>query len=941
MTSRLKRKLGDIGVDTSSARANENFCLIGTPLPPLEKSRDTGEFVPLWKQEVRDEKGRRRLHGAFTGGFSAGYFNTVGSKEGWTPQTFVSSRSDRAKKKAAKPEDFMDEEDIQDIRDSRKIVDTTDEMDLTSGKQMESQDDADVDPLAVALQSAMLPPSKDSVGARILKKMGWRVGQGIGPRISLKQRRLQDLQASTGSAFSVDTSKTMPDEDAEEASKHTYAPRDTPVLVVERKDNSHGLGYRPGMSLNDSLGVKGSGGSSTGPNISCKCLSNMQFDRQGLMPGFGLGALNDADEDDLDVYDGSSANVRNRLAYDASDDPERDRTFLTGSKSKLRSAPGPIPPTGTFRDGTPVLPGFVLSGKPVMEDRWYPLPDIPPGWKPDPKRVWSQGQNQEQYPASNKENVKQENTAAIPHGKWKTSGLSADDRGSILGETPLPSAPRSVFDYMSQKDRDRLKNIAANLHSTTGPPATASASDQISPPAPALTATTPRIPCTDPQIARAALTGFKPFPSDLVKQARYTAYLQSQADTSSTIMLEPLPHQSIPEFNSEMEEYAQSAVVFRPVSGAMAGRFTSAAVVEHGPKVIEGLHTPAFEEQSSNEEKKATEEKELSPKENAARMGMYGHLTRETVPWQPARLLCKRFGVKDPNPEPKTEDPTQSSVPDFQDPSAFDPSVPSGTAAADYGIVSINNNNIGASTSGPRDLANVGLGDEDDTQGRDTLTYERPSVDVFKAIFASDDEDSSDEEGGDEGDERDKGPNDIETSGPISETTMSTKISPLASIPVVVDDRPVDPNTFKPTFVRREARTTNTDSDKQEKKERKEKKKKEKRKAIVSFMDDEAGDTLNVVVEKPKKKRKKDKEKDREKDKETGGLKLKGEKEVEKEVKSKRRNAVDENEDDMWVEKPAPPAVTVASDVEMADTSTALSVGSEVPRGRKRAIDFL
>ena len=31
---------------------------------------------------MRDEKGRRRLHGAFTGGFSAGYFNGVGSKEG-------------------------------------------------------------------------------------------------------------------------------------------------------------------------------------------------------------------------------------------------------------------------------------------------------------------------------------------------------------------------------------------------------------------------------------------------------------------------------------------------------------------------------------------------------------------------------------------------------------------------------------------------------------------------------------------------------------------------------------------------------------------------------------------------------------------------------------------------------------------------------------------
>jgi G patch domain-containing protein 1 len=41
---------------------------------------------------VVDEKGRRRFHGAFTGGFSAGYYNTVGSAEGWKPATFVSSR---------------------------------------------------------------------------------------------------------------------------------------------------------------------------------------------------------------------------------------------------------------------------------------------------------------------------------------------------------------------------------------------------------------------------------------------------------------------------------------------------------------------------------------------------------------------------------------------------------------------------------------------------------------------------------------------------------------------------------------------------------------------------------------------------------------------------------------------------------------------------------
>lgn len=57
-----------------------------------------------------DKYGRRRFHGAFTGGFSAGFFNSVGSLEGWTPSTFKSSRSDKASKMPQKPEDFMDEE---------------------------------------------------------------------------------------------------------------------------------------------------------------------------------------------------------------------------------------------------------------------------------------------------------------------------------------------------------------------------------------------------------------------------------------------------------------------------------------------------------------------------------------------------------------------------------------------------------------------------------------------------------------------------------------------------------------------------------------------------------------------------------------------------------------------------------------------------------------
>ena len=39
----------------------------------------------FYNQKARDEKGRTRFQGAFSGGFVAGYKNTCGSKDGFTP----------------------------------------------------------------------------------------------------------------------------------------------------------------------------------------------------------------------------------------------------------------------------------------------------------------------------------------------------------------------------------------------------------------------------------------------------------------------------------------------------------------------------------------------------------------------------------------------------------------------------------------------------------------------------------------------------------------------------------------------------------------------------------------------------------------------------------------------------------------------------------------
>ncbi|KAK7686311.1 hypothetical protein QCA50_010535 [Cerrena zonata] len=918
MTSRLKRKLNDLGVDTQSTKATENFCLIGTPLPPLEKTKDQNEFVPLWKQEVRDEKGRRRLHGAFTGGFSAGYFNSVGSKEGWTPSTFVSSRSDRAKQQAARAEDFMDEEDLAELRESRRLVDENEEMDFASTeaelrKRQGIESEPENDSITSALASALAPPPTESAGARILMKMGWRTGHGIGPRVTYEQRRAQDR------TFGISASLNE-DEVDEEAKKHMYPRRDTPVLLAPRKENAHGLGYRPGISLNESLGVGGKKGP-LGPKLSS---------------GFGLGALNDADEDDLDVYDSSMGpRDHSRVAFDAIDDEERIAmgSSRRGNRSRaIESAPSNI--TQTLFDGTTVLKGFTLYPEPVvLQNDLYPFPEIPKGWKPNPRRVWDADKSKENITISKEMHVP---TQPQSRAEWKESQLSADQRGSILGETPLPTKKRSVFDYLSQKDKERLQSIRGNLSEATSD--TKQPAAEPLPPQPTYLPGQVHIPTIHPSVAKAALTGFQPFIADPLKHSRYCAFLNyasqaSDSSSSSGLGIGPMPNQSTEEFNKELSDYAKSATVFKPLSGAMAGRFTSSKVVELGPKIIEGLHTPDLSNLDDGEEEdKGENQKENDdPRRGAIRLGMYGPLTREVKSWQPAKLLCKRFGVKEPELEVAT-DPLDLSSPD---PTQASSSKSDATLAPLKAITDgLENKPEGlgeSSSSGRRNPANVGLG-EDETQGRDTLTYTRPSMDVFKAIFASDDEDSDDEDVKKSTD-KDEIPyfsslmpgdaNEVSETPDVKPVVASTSALPKESPKQVNLPEKVDISTFKPTFVPRGDRESR--KDKASAKEKKEKKK--SKTALVSFDDEEGGLQLNISAPK-RKKRKEEKDEDR---------------------KKKKRKEKDKAEDDdaMWEEAPPP---EIVQKLEARDNVTSVpEVISErsdgrpvVPsQGRARAVDFM
>ena len=84
----MASKRNRVAIEAELQAAQSPFVFYGTPLPPIDPNvRDDGSYVPEWEQEVRDERGRKRLHGAFTGGWSAG-LGTIGDNIPKSPLTF-------------------------------------------------------------------------------------------------------------------------------------------------------------------------------------------------------------------------------------------------------------------------------------------------------------------------------------------------------------------------------------------------------------------------------------------------------------------------------------------------------------------------------------------------------------------------------------------------------------------------------------------------------------------------------------------------------------------------------------------------------------------------------------------------------------------------------------------------------------------------------------
>ncbi|KIX08089.1 uncharacterized protein Z518_02744 [Rhinocladiella mackenziei CBS 650.93] len=710
------------------------YVLYGTPLPPWDGHiRDDGSFVPVWKQEVTDERGRKRLHGAFTGGFSAGYFNTVGSKEGWTPSSFVSSRQNRRKdsQKSAqqRPEDFMDEEDLREAEESRTLH--------MSNELAGFGTDEDLIRKSAAID--IFRPLDETIGSRLLKRMGWREGQGIGPRV----KRVANLG-------------NYDDELDETEETHLFAPEDVPIVSFPRKMDCKGLGYESELECGTDTTMKAhrrhekplaSTESSDDDDIGPRLATTRKPLRRDRKTGIGVGILNDEGSDDDDPYSMGPKISYNKVIGGDKRSKAKSKNPLSSTNPLLKNKPTFVSKRlanlkGALRkcrDGRLPPDGFVLADQldsfgmmAIRDDQYKPL-EVPAGWKS------SLSKETTAEPAS---------TVVSMAEAAKSSNLTAKARASLLGESQLPG--KSVFDFLTPAARDRLAVASGreNLPAAKSEPPPESYEASKSTPE----SLRRLVPSLDRDVALHALNrgigGWMPYAEDENKRSRYRAYLEIQAGLRQNAGGDDLPPRADgmrqEDWVLEMHEFARAAQVFQPISSLMASRFTSSSSL---PQSQNGESSTASADSLLTRPSARPED----PAESAAKLGMFGPMTRSVSNFYPSRLLCKRFNVPVPNPSnfPASGMGGDVTLSAQEQSSAATPFRSFMSAGLQHdGAAETSDSKRGGDWSEKpkseepdteRDMSVASA--VMDSERNEALEQERPGQAVFKAIFGSDDED--------------------------------------------------------------------------------------------------------------------------------------------------------------------------------------------------------
>lgn len=602
----------------------------------------------------------------------------------------------------------MDEEDAREAEESRTLQTADDFAGFGS---------TDADPARRRGLMDIFKPGGETMGVKLLKKMGWREGQGIGPKV----RR----DANLGEAAQ-----------AEENQTYLFAPEDTPMIAFIQKNDHKGLGFEGEERLesqeNGRHAEQEDADAFFGRRLGAKDTQKQPAAKEPRRGAFGVGVLNDTGSDDEDPYSLGPPISYNRVMggdkkkkKKAKPSDERPGSsnpllntkpvFISKKTIAARNAAG-------FRkchDGRLPLEGFVLaesiSSLSISQEKRY-APEIPKDWK--------SSKAPGEWDTSNYVSTKE---AA------KASSLDPTSRAALLGEAQLPG--KSVFDWMTPEARERIVKLTGK---TDLPPALGEkapegyeASD-----AERQKDLWDLVPTLDKQTAVQALTravsGWMPYSEDESKRGRYRTFLEVRAGLREALP-DRLPESTTDEWVAEMHEFTRAAEVFKPMAGVMASRFTSAS---SGPKGA----SDSPDSTSPDGLLSKPSQKPDDPALSAAEMGMFGPMTRSEMPFYPARLLCKRFNVKPPSHVQADEQPgPEPSTERFQS---------AGYQTGPKELVSKDIMNQLILESGGPSKADTGSQGQAASQGpvvvepehNEALEGDRPGEAVFKAVFGSDEE---------------------------------------------------------------------------------------------------------------------------------------------------------------------------------------------------------
>ncbi|EDW19353.1 G patch domain-containing protein 1 homolog [Drosophila mojavensis] len=609
----------------------------GTPLEPLEKDEVPAKKpLAIEDQIVKDENGKRRFHGAFTGGFSAGFWNTVGSLEGWTPQNFKSSRGEKASKVQQRPEDFMDNEDLgefgiapQGIRTRDDFSKESEQEQRTGQRKRKLMQPPVAGPIpGVPVLEQLLRPVRDKVAVRILKSMGWKPGQGVGPRQTRKEKRLamarnkreqylldhygdEGIPSSTKQQHSEDAADDEDNDDEDEDEDITFAPDDYEPMFYTPKENRFGMSYS-GLSRAPVLS-KSSTTAAPMQHINLfgqldTAAKQKPFSIRGQ--AFGVGAF---EEEDEDIY--------------AKDDMTRYDFSLADKQPQQKKA--------QYVQQRHVIDGFSEDKSNITHNKPFVI-DLPRDFKP---RNWLQRR-------SRFTPLDAERARKIAEADYKKAGLGRHDlnpeqRAQLLGESQVKKNPFKTANSVStQEQQERSKSLLelisakssnftkGGLISTAGeelPVATVAPvelSKELQESNAALQAQaaskTKNLASSQPS------SGFKPFLADEAKQQRYEKFLAANLkdDKEITEFLAELQPVTLSLWDREMEkkEFMQASKIYRPLAGLMLDRFVSEATVQEG-----------------------NAKQEVQPDEKLKIV-----MKRTKAMWKPSALLCKRYNIAEP-----------------------------------------------------------------------------------------------------------------------------------------------------------------------------------------------------------------------------------------------------------------------------------------------------